>query len=403
MEETKQPEQIESTGRLLPNWLSAYLEYTRESESPDSYHVWAGLSDIASVLRRNVWLDQGLYVLFPNLYVAYVGPPARTGKSTAMWLARQLLHQVPNIKIGPDSCSKEQLIRKMGESKFNNQCALTIHSSEFSSLVEVSGVQMIQFLTDIFDGNYTPPGGWTYETKTQGKDTLINPVLNLLYGTTPSYFAESMPADVIGNGFTSRTIIVYEEKERLINPRPNPNDAELGQALVHDLRHISQLYGQFKWGSGGTDAYDAFYRKLYENIPDDHRIQGYHWRKKIHVLKVAMLLSAAENDSLEITARDINAADQFLSDLEQNMPKAFSAVGKYDYAQDLERIAQQILNHTEGLPISMIFNKNYFTGSADTIREILAMLSSMNLITLAGKDGEMWATPTGKVPPWGHK
>lgn len=395
----KQQEPLRPYERKAGNWLNAYMEYTKESESPDNYHIWIGLSCLASALKRNVWVDQGLYVLFPNLYVALVGPPGRTGKSTAMWRGRQILYQVPNIKVGPDSASREQLIRAMAESKFDNQCALTVHSSEFSSIVEVSGVQMIQFLTDIFDGNYTPSGGWRYETKTQGKDVLVNPVLNLLVGTTPSYFAESMPADIVGNGFTSRTIIVYEEKERLINPRPDATDGVIQRLLVEDLRHIAHLRGQFNWTDAAKAEYDKFYRSLYENPPQDHRMEGYHWRKKVHVLKVAMLLSVAENDSLVLEARDIVAAISFLESLEGRMARAFSAVGKYDHATDLERIGTQI-RLAGGMPMAKVFSRNYFAGSHDELRRIIAGLSSMGLIRTTVIDGENYLVPTDVPLPW---
>lgn len=390
------------SGRKVGNWLSGYLEYTSELESPDNYHVWAALSAIASVVRRNLYLDQGAYVLFPNLYIGLVGPPGRTAKSTAMWMARQLLFQVPNIKLGPDSCSREQLIRAMAEAKFNNQCAVTVHSSEFSSLIDVSGIPMIQFLTDIFDGNYSPPGGWKYETKTQGKDQLVNPVLNLFFGTTPSYLADNMPANVIGHGFTSRTIIVAEETERLVNPRPKGADPALMQALIDDLRHISMLYGQFQWTPAGMETYDAFYRGLYlpENMPTDHRLEGYHWRKKIHVLKVAMLLSLAESDSLVLDARDVTAAVQVLHNLEARMARAFSAVGKYDHAADLERIGTQIIAAGR-LPISEVFARNYHSGGHDEIRKILFTLQSMRVIRCETVKGEEIAFATGNHLPWG--
>src|SRR5438309_523994 len=83
-----QPGPMAEGEREAGNWLAAYLEYTKESESPDAYHVWTALSSIASVARRNVWLDQGIYLLYPNLYVALVGPPGRTGKSTAIRMGR---------------------------------------------------------------------------------------------------------------------------------------------------------------------------------------------------------------------------------------------------------------------------------------------------------------------------
>src|SRR2546427_12238432 len=79
-----QPEKMAEGQREAGNWVAAYMEYTKESESPDAYHVWTALSSLASVARRNIWLDQGIYLLYPNLYVALVGPPGRTGKSTAI-------------------------------------------------------------------------------------------------------------------------------------------------------------------------------------------------------------------------------------------------------------------------------------------------------------------------------
>lgn len=403
--------------RKVGNWLRAYLEYTAESESPETYHLWAGVSAIASAVRRNVSLDQGLYVLYPNLYIAFIGPPARTAKSTALWLARQIMYQVPSIKIGPEACSREQLIRAMAETKLDNQCAMTIHSSEFSDLIDTSGILMIQFLTSIYDGNYTAPTGWSYETKHQGKDKIINPYLNLVFGTTPSYFAESMPESIVGHGFTSRTIVVYEERERHTNSRPEPNESALGKALVDDLRHIATIRGEFKWGGPPVEpdkrgrprvesqkVYDDYYESLYHNVPLDHRLEGFHWRKKTHVLKIAMLLSLAERDDLTIQAADINTAVQLLHDLEPSMARAFSAVGKYDHASTLERIGNQI-RAGGGMPISDLYARNYFSGDDLQLERLIATLEKMGTVVSVWEkqpNGKMerWLRPTARALPW---
>lgn len=391
--------------RKVGNFLRAYLEYTKESESPDTYHIWTALSAVASVTRRKVWVDQGLYILYPNLYVALVGPPARTAKSTAIRLGRRLIQGIPGVTIGPDSCSREELIREMAGSKLDDQCAMTIHSSEFSSIIDVSGIMMIQFLTDIYDCDFRDPKGWRYSTKTQGKDEVRNPYLNMLVGTTPSYIADALPNNVIGHGFTSRMIFVHEEVERLINPRPGAEDTEMAQELISDLRHISFLSGAFRWTEDGMKTYDDFYRGLYKTIPADYRMEGYHWRKKIHVLKVAMLLSLAESDALTLTERDITAAIQMLASIEPNMARTFSAVGKYEYASDLERIGSQINATAGGIPISEVFQRNYFIGGHDEIRRILASLHQMGAISLQVKGGKEWAIPATKANslPWEHR
>ena len=382
--------------RKAGNWINAYLEYVKESESPDAYHMWAALSALSASVRRNVWLDQNLYTLFANIYVALVGPPGRTAKSTALYLSRQILSQVPYVRMGPDSCTREQLIKAMEDSKFNNQCAMTIYSTEFSSLIGPSGILMIQFLLDIYDCNYTDPKkGWQYQTKGKGENKLVNPFLSGMFCTTPSYLAESIPDNIIGHGFTSRMIFVFEELERLINPRPKPMDMELASALVSDLRHISHLSGEFKWANQDTmDCYDEFYKDLYHAVPEDHRLEGYHWRKKIHVLKVAMLLSLAEDDSLIIARRDIESAVQILHSLEKKMARVFQSVGKYEYATDAERVGNFIHNKrrvTEG----ELYTRFYHIGG-EALGQILSLLIRMRTIRLEGSDTYVSAGDT----PW---
>ena len=393
------PNELAGTSREAGNWIAAYLEYTKESESPDAYHVWCALSAIASVTRRNVWADQGIYLLYPNLYVALVGPPGRTGKSTAIRMGRRLISQVPGIRMGPDSCTREQLIRKMAEEKLNNQCCLTLHSTEFSSIIDPSGILMIQFLTEIYDCDYHNNQGWKYETKSQGKDELVSPCLNILAGTTPSYIADSMPDNVVGHGFTSRTIFVYGDKERQINPRPKEPDRSLVGALIRDLQRISSLGGEFRWDPTGIEAYDRFYHGLYKDIPQDHRLEGYHWRKKIHVLKVAMILCMAERDTLILDRQVVEAAVQFLDLIEGPMARTFSAVGKYDHASDLERIGSQVLA-AGGMPLSQVWQNNYFAGSEQDLRTIIAALISMGVVKLIHKDGEEFLESKRKDLPW---
>lgn len=404
--------------RKVGNWVRAYLEYTKESESPESYHLWTAVSSISSATKRNVWLDQGLYVLFPNLFIAFIGPPARTAKSTALYLGRSVLRYVPGIKFGPEACSKEQLIRAMAESKFDNQCAMTIHCSEFSDLVDTSGILMIQFLTGIYDGNYTEPSGWKYETKHQGKDNLINPNLNLIFGTTPTYWAEAMPESIIGHGFTSRTIIVAEDKERHQNSLPDPNESELGKALIEDLIHISRIRGQFKWGGKMTKektrsgremteaqvTYDQFYKGLYTAVPTDHRLEGFHWRKKTHVLKVAMILSLAERDDLIIESRDIETAVQFLHDLEPTMGRAFSAVGRNEFASVIERIGNQVSLAGE-VNLEDIYARNYSSGQAYELENVIQILEKMGSVRKStamvnGKVVTVLKPNRGKDLPW---
>jgi hypothetical protein len=393
-----------STGRVLGNWLRAYAEYTAESESPESFHLWTGLSVLASAVRRNAWLNQGLYTLFPNLFVILVGPPGKVAKSTTIRLGRTLLYGVEGIKFGPDAVTVEELIRQLEKAGADHiYSALTIHSTELSDLIDPSGIKMIAFLTTIYDGDIK----WEYATKGSGRNDIKNPVMNLLGGTTPDWIANGMPVQAIGHGFTSRVIFVYEDKPRHLNPFPEEPNRELVKDLINDLDHISRLKGEFSWDAGknellaenhpdrimpAKEAYSKYYKIIYGTQPTDYRVEGYHWRKKNHLLKIAMLLSIAENDDLILRARDIEAAWVILEGTEKKMVRTFSAVGKYEHASDLERILEEIQDNG-GMTAKEIYNRNYAAGSAEDIAKILGMLVAMGKITKSLEDRETWYRP----------
>lgn len=386
------PETPQKTRRELNgNWLKGYAEYTKESESPESYHLWTGLSVLASAVRRNVWLDQGIYTLYPHLFVILVGPPGRVAKSTTIRLGRTLLFGVPQIKFGPDSVTREELIRVLENAgKDSLSAALTLHSTELSSLIDPSGINMVQFLTDIYDGDVK----WQYSTKGSGRNDIKNPVLNLLAGTTPSYIADGLPVQAVEHGFTSRAIFVYEDNPRFLNPFPKSADKALVKTLINDLNHIAMLKGPFVWegevgeeGSPGyvlgpaKETYKKYYELIYNTRPPDFRVEGYHNRKKNHLLKVAMLLSIAESDDLVIRPRDLDTAWTILNATEKKMLKAFSAVGKYQHASDLERILAEITDcGEEGMPEHEIFDRHYAAGDVDQINKMILMLQQMGKI-----------------------
>lgn len=373
------------THRRLGNWLKSYAEYTAESESPESFHLWTGLSVIASALRRNIWLNQGIYILYPNMFVILTGPPGKVAKSTSIRLGRRLLYGVEGINFGPDSVTREELIRQMAQAGGKNQdSALTIHSTELSSLIEPSGVKMIQFLTDIYDCEWKPKG-WQYATKGSGKDAIHNPVLNLLAGTTPSWIAEGLPTAATEHGFTSRVIFVYEESPRFLNPFPKEPDQDLVADLINDLDHISRIEGEFEWGKGSKNLYSEAYKKIAETIPHDYRIEGFHNRKKIHVLKMAMILSLARDDDLVLTPDDLGQAMDILDMIEGMMPKTFSALGKYEHASDLERIEARILSNG-GMTSKQIHDEFYAVGDVKQLAGILMMLQSMGRIRRVKKE-----------------
>ena len=72
------------------DWISAYLKYTEETESPVSYHTWTAVSMIAGALQRKCYMQWGLETIYPNMYIILVGSAGRTRKSLAINIGEEV-------------------------------------------------------------------------------------------------------------------------------------------------------------------------------------------------------------------------------------------------------------------------------------------------------------------------
>ena len=72
------------------DWISAYLKYTEETESPVSYHTWTAVSMIAGALQRKCYMQWGLETIYPNMYIVLVGSAGRSRKSLAINIGEEI-------------------------------------------------------------------------------------------------------------------------------------------------------------------------------------------------------------------------------------------------------------------------------------------------------------------------
>lgn len=375
-------------GRTLDNWITAYLTYTAESESPDEFHTWIALSTIAGVMRRGAYYDMGYFLLYPNLYVVLVSPPGRCRKSTAMRIARPMLGEIPGINFSVDSTTRERLIQDLTQCYNDGQSAMTAYSSEFASLLTSSGMDMVVFLTDVYDC----PMEWTHRTKMGGTNKIKGPFLNLMAATTPEWIARAMPLDTIGIGMTARIIFVYSDEPRVKPPIPvlSPAQQELGQYLVRDLAEISTINGEYKlegWDHKQEGSAFAVYGEWYEHRYDDMklvdtRLAGYYERRMMHMLKVSMIVAASRRQETEITLADLHTARELLVAIESNMPRVFVGVGKNPLAVDIEQTLATVLTSSEGVSFEALLDMLKHSVRKQELEEVLETLRLTGHITL---------------------
>ena len=344
--------------RHYKNWIKAYVNHTRYSESPDNFHVWTGIATVAGALRRRVWIDQRIFQWTPNFYIILVGPPGVAAKSTSVRQGLSLLEKVPGINFGPQSMTWQALAVALEKATENVsvdgedhiQSCLTISISELGTFLRPDDDELISTLIAMWDGQKE---AWRRSTKTQGDTVVQNPWINLIGCTTPAWIRANIPNAMVGGGLTSRIIFAYGEKKRQLVAYPGmqvtskefDDEAKL---LIEDLEQIASLAGEYHLDADAITWGQEWYEKLNtqrEEHLSSERFDGYVARKQTHLHKLAIILAAAQRDSLVITRDDLILANEHIRLVENDMIKVFHSIGVAPGAAMSQEVLSLIQNN----------------------------------------------------------
>lgn len=380
--------------RNFQDWQAAYLDYASYSEAPPQMHFWTSVSCIAAVLQRRCWIDMGYFRWFPNHYIIFVAPPGIVSKSTTTSIGMSLLKRVKGVVFGPDVVTWPALVKAFAENRtewwdeeqqaFVPMCALTLESSEFGNLFDPQDRGMVDLYVSLWDGK---DGTFSKVTKHSGSDLVVNPWINLIGCTTPSWIAGTFPEYVIGGGFTSRTVFVYasEKHKRVAYPHLHipPGQKEYAQALIEDLERMLLLKGPFMLDQEALAWGTAWYESHYAAKPkglEDPRFGGYIARKQTHIHKLAMVLSASRGSDMRITKTHLENACQMLDTLEQDMPMIFDQIGRQREGNLAERMVSWLRANGQAT-IGQLHNKfYYFIPQRRTFEEVVAGLVGSGIL-----------------------
>ena len=223
-------------------------------------------------------------------------------------------------------------------------CSMSIISKEFESFLgqKKENTKMLVFLTDIFDA----PDRWEYRTKNSGDDETVAAYVNLLAATTPDSIASSLPVQAIGGGLTSRIMFVWSpggHKKITAPPVPDPG---LREALIQDLATISRIVGGYVLSSDCYTKWDRWYQSYDEGAADrlatDKAFKGWYARKPLYLQKLALIHTAAINNGNIIEWRAFERALEDVIQVEGNMSRTFTAVGRSDVSPDVDAVMREI-------------------------------------------------------------
>lgn len=393
--------------RNFSDWIENYVAImTPRGEAPEKFHFWTAASTIAGVLRRRVWIDQGSFRWFPHMYVILVGPPGTVKKSSTINIGMRMLRDVPNIQFGADCTTWQEFVQHLEEAKdvfaegaspgfkidLMNQnhtvtSAITVALSEFGTFFNPLDKEMVNVLTEFWDGKVDTP--WQKSTKTQGDNTIMNPFVNIIAGTTPMWLRDNFRGHFGGWGLSSRIIFIYCDKpERFI---AYPHKLWSGEydrkaaAFTADLCEISRLSGEYTM-SPDAEAYGEKWYTVHGNRcsllsqhPDaDPWLAYYLARKWDHINKLALVLACARGDKAVISLIDLRDAIARCDEIENELSMVF---GTQQQASRQAKLNMSVWNYirdkikeTDGLPERLVYG---YTMSFMTFRDAQNMIGHL--------------------------
>lgn len=320
--------------RKLGNWIHEFQKYMGGRGSPEAFTKWSAIFAVASALERRTWIKTRKGVLYPNLYCILVGPPG-AGKTQASSLIYDLIHSIEDLHTAPSSVTKASLIDALEHARrdiirpgqnpalvtFN---ALTVISNELGTFIPAYDSEFMNVLTDLYDNK-------TYsETRRTAKINIKidYPWLNILAPTTPSYLNQFLPEGAWDQGFLSRCLLVYSGTEAAgeLFGEDELYSEETEKNLRHDLYQITRMFGKFTFEEDVAEALTAWHKSGGQPAPDHPKLTHYNTRRTAHLLKLCMIASAADNDSLIITLDHYVEAMDWLVLMEEAIPDIFKSM-----------------------------------------------------------------------------
>jgi len=277
-------------------------------------------------------MDRKFYRLYPNIYVLIVAESARIRKSVGMEIGLGILKSaIPDIFYITGRATPEGIVKHMNQKKGGNSVSKipTIDSHVFLYADELATLfgyekQTASRLAILLTEIYGCPDHYEHTTKGEGVVDLFNLYPTLLAATDPRNL-KVLPEEAVG-GLIGRTIFVTAGKKRKSIAWPDEllgSDQELREKLVHDLREINSLEGNFRADPEARRLFADWY-EAQDQLPSTGNPQLDAFQARYHdtAIKIAMLVSLARGNELVVRKSHMMAG---INIIESQLPE-FSRV-----------------------------------------------------------------------------
>ncbi len=384
------------------NAFHKYCEYPN-TEIPGLFVLWVAISTISSVLGRDCFIDQGYFVVYPNLYVVLVAGSAWCKKSTAIMLSYNALKSMSNyVNILSQKMTPEALIGALSNLEAKDAKTIITDASgvaivdELSTLIDMNSFKsgLISVLTKLYDCT-----DFEYMTRKMGIEYVRNSCISILGGSTIEWIRESVPKVAIGGGFTSRVVFVFQNEPSgdVAWPKLNEENQKRWEDIIHDLDEVAVMRGSFSLTPEALKLYELEYSRFKSDsvLATNRNLSGYAGRRHVTVLKVSMVMAASRNDKRLIEEHDVKNALIALSFVERAMPQVLQSISAEFVGNVCEEVLFAIVNRGT-IPRSELISqmKNKLTSAQLDV--IVTTLVEEKVVQVSEREGNIEYKFVGK-------
>lgn len=337
---------------MSENYLKNFSRLLEGTEVPERFTLWAGIASLLATLERRVFINQGVFTIYPNFYIILVAASGQK-KSTAVNTAARLLKRLnPKPNIVSQKITPEALIGalKVMENTLNTRVMEEksggiVIADELTTFIDKNTIErgLGAMLTELFDCK-----DYEYQTKTRGVELLKDPYFSILGGTTTDSIRDALPRSLLVGGFTSRTIFIYDESisapvawidydEELV---------ELEQRMVNYLQRLMELTGPITVSPEAKKFYIQDYNDRHSagSFRTDPLLRSYENRRATHLFRVAIALMVSEAPQLTLELQHIRSAKVILEEAEELMPRVVKLIS----ASETGTAGSQVMDYIDG-------------------------------------------------------
>jgi hypothetical protein len=319
--------------RHFDNFLDGYMAYARNQYAPEQFTLWTGISIVAAALERKVWIPEGNFCNYPNLFVLLTAGPG-VGKTSAIRQGVSILYGMqernPNFKIveGVSSAAGLREIMKQldnmpdGINQFSSVLMVGKEGSE--SALKNHGDDFRSAACAMYDCEER------YQfTLKDGQMMIPQPVMNMLVGTTFDFLGSVVDQNSVFGGLASRFTYILEKDSEMKGEffqgvkffdEEKKKEAEAAEAalskigfghseetkqkLIDDLYSIHKMYGAYRIKKEVMlivrNWFEAFKKEF--NETESERTKAMMIRKRTLLKKLLIIIAASRSNELVITS-----------------------------------------------------------------------------------------------------